>query len=115
MCRLPGRRALALGHIRKDIMAVKEKQRASGESFQFDYEDSKTVEGRGELRTGTRDLAALRLERCLDAISGASGKLLEIGCGAGRYTRAFLHYRPDLDVYGCDISQIALAEARSAD
>jgi len=85
------------------------------EQFQFDYEDAKTVEGRGELRTGTRDLAALRLERCLEAIEGTSGKLLEIGCGAGRYTRAFLHYRPDLDVYGCDISHIALDEARAAD
>ncbi|HKP54476.1 MAG TPA: class I SAM-dependent methyltransferase [Chloroflexia bacterium] len=85
------------------------------EQFQFDYEDEKTVEGRGELRTGTRDLAALRLERCLEAIEDTSGKLLEIGCGAGRYTRAFLHYRPDLAVYGCDISHIALTEARAAD
>lgn len=85
------------------------------ETFRFDYEDSHTVEGRGELRTGTRDLAALRLERCLDAIEGATGDLLEIGCGAGRYTRAFLHYRPDLTVSGCDISHIALNEARAAD
>jgi ubiquinone/menaquinone biosynthesis C-methylase UbiE len=87
----------------------------TGEPFRFDYEDTHTVEGRGELRTGTRDLAALRLERCLDAIEGASGDLLEIGCGAGRYTRAFLHYRPDLNVSGCDISNIALDEARSYD
>jgi SAM-dependent methyltransferase len=86
-----------------------------GEPFRFDYEDLKTVEGRGELRTGTRDLAALRLERCLHAIEGKGGRLLEIGCGAGRYTRAFLHYRPDLDVYGCDISHVALAEAEAAD
>ncbi len=83
--------------------------------FKFDYEDTKTVEGRGELRTGTRDLAALRLERCLEAMTGTTGKLLEIGCGAGRYTRAFLHYRPDLDVFGCDISHLALNEARAAD
>src|SRR3954467_5803153 len=85
------------------------------EPFQFDYEDTKTVEGRGELRTGTRDLAALRLERCLEAIAGTTGTLLEIGCGAGRYTRSFLHYRPDLHVCGCDISHIALDEARAAD
>ena len=45
----------------------------------------------------------------------AGKRLLEIGCGAGRYTRAFLGYRPDLDVYGCDISHIALAEAEAAD
>jgi SAM-dependent methyltransferase len=85
------------------------------EPFKFDYEDTSTVEGRGELRTGTHDLAALRLERCLAAIAGERGKLLEVGCGAGRYTRAFLHYRPDLEVHGCDISHIALAEARAAD
>lgn len=85
------------------------------EPFQFDYEDTKTVEGRGELRTGTRDLAALRLERCLEAMEGTTGSLLEIGCGAGRYTRSFLHYRPDLKVHGCDISHVALDEARAAD
>lgn len=84
------------------------------EPFHFDYEDLKTVEGRGELRTNTHDLAALRLERCLQAIEGVHGKLLEIGCGAGRYTRSFLHYRPELQLYGCDISHIALAEARAA-
>ncbi len=100
-------------------MATAEKETTSqtGENagFQFDYEDEKTVEGRGELRTGTRDLAALRLERCLEAMERATGRLLEIGCGAGRYTRAFLHYRPDLQISGCDISHIALAEAQAAD
>lgn len=90
-------------------------QVAAEQPFQFDYEDSTTVEGRGELRTGTHDLAALRIERCIEAMEGATGSVLEIGCGAGRYTRAFLHYRPDLQVHGCDISRIALAEAQAAD
>ncbi len=107
------------------------------DDFRFDYEDARTVEGRGALLAGTRDLAALRLERCLEAMSGVRGvgahgvgvsgvgahgvgaqglaPLLEIGCGAGRYTRAFLRYRPDLDIHGCDISHIALAEAQAAD
>ncbi len=87
------------------------------QTFRFNYENVSTVEGRGELRTGTGDLAALRLERCLEAIRGVGvgGRLLEVGCGAGRYTRAFLHYRPDLQVAGCDISHVALAEARAAD
>ncbi len=98
-------------------MATLEREVAetSQQPFKFDYEDSKTVEGRGELRTGSRDLAALRLERCLEAMEGTTGRLLEIGCGAGRYTRAFLHYRPDLDISGCDISHLALDEARAAD
>jgi ubiquinone/menaquinone biosynthesis C-methylase UbiE len=101
------------------MVAVDKQQHGRGATgagdFRFDYEDERTVEGRGELRTGTRDLAALRLERCLRAISEQSGELLEIGCGAGRYTRAFLHYRPDLKVHGCDISYVALQEARDAD
>jgi SAM-dependent methyltransferase len=98
-------------------MAVTEReaQDAKQEQFRFDYEDSRTVEGRGALRTDSRDLAALRLSRCLEAIEGHSGKLLEIGCGAGRYLRAFRHYRPDLELHGSDISHIALAEARTAD
>jgi ubiquinone/menaquinone biosynthesis C-methylase UbiE len=97
------------------VTTEKSTPKSESDEFQFDYEDTRTVEGRGELRTGTRDLAALRLERCLEAIEGKTGRLLEVGCGAGRYLRAFQHYRPDLELYGCDISQVALEEARSAD
>lgn len=98
-------------------MAVTNSDKAAvvQEQFRFDYEDTRTVEGRGALRTDSRDLAALRLGRCLEAIEGHNGKLLEIGCGAGRYLRAFQHYRPDLELHGCDISNIALDEARAAD
>ncbi len=98
-------------------MAVRDKQAPDEqqESFRFDYEDTRTVEGRGALRTDSRDLAALRLGRSLDAIQGHTGKLLEIGCGAGRYLRSFQHYRSDLELHGCDISHIALDEARKAD
>src|SRR4051794_21909750 len=88
-------------------------QTAQPESdFQFDYEDPRTVEGRGQLRVDSHDLAALRLERCLNAIRDVHGDLLEIGCGAGRNLRAFAGYRPDLRLHGMDISQIALNEAR---
>lgn len=83
-------------------------------SFEFDYENPRTVEGRGGLRTDSHDLAALRLGRCLDALAGRSGKLLEIGCGAGRNLRAFAHYRPDLELHGTDISKTALQEAWEA-
>lgn len=79
----------------------------------FDYEDDKRIEGRGSLGVEARDLAALRLERCLEAISGQSGRVLEIGCGAGRHCRALRKYRPDLSVFGCDISETALREARA--
>jgi SAM-dependent methyltransferase len=83
-------------------------------SFAFDYEDPRTVEGRGALRADTRDLAALRLERCLTALAGAHGDLLEVGCGAGRNLRALAYYRPDLRLHGVDISRTALAEAEAA-
>src|SRR4051812_46650642 len=98
-------------------MAVRDKEELDEkrEPFRFDYEDTRTVEGRGALRTDSRDLAALRLGRCLDAIEQHTGQLLEIGCGAGRYLRSFQHYRPDLELHGCDISHIALDEAKKAD
>lgn len=98
-------------------MAVREREAPDEkqEPFRFDYEDSRTVEGRGALRTDSRDLAALRLGRSLKAIEGHTGKVLEIGCGAGRYLRALSHYRPDLELHGSDISHIALAEAQAAD
>lgn len=98
-------------------MALRESEEIgkTRETFRFDYEDTNTVEGRGGLRTDSRDLAALRLGRSLDAMEGHTGSLLEIGCGAGRYLRAFRHYRPDLELHGCDISHIALEEAEKAD
>ncbi len=86
----------------------------SAPTFQFDYEDPRTVEGRGGLRTDSHDLAALRLERCLAALTGQQGSLLEVGCGAGRNLRAFAHYRPDLQLQGTDISRVALHEAAVA-
>lgn len=103
------------GSIRQMSEAVTiEREISQTEPFRFDYEDVKTVEGRGELRTGSHDLAALRLERCLHALEGVHGDLMEVGCGAGRYLRSFMRYRPDLALYGCDISHVALAEAEAA-
>lgn len=80
----------------------------------FDYEDERTIEGRGEVRVGTHDLAALRLERILDDLPDRDSTVLEIGCGAGRHTRAIKHYRPRCRVYGCDLSERAIEEARQA-
>ena len=87
---------------------------AAPPAFQFDYEDPRTIEGRGGLRVDSHDLAALRLERCLTALHDAHGDLLEVGCGAGRNLRAFAHYRPDLRLQGVDISTRALEEAWQA-
>ena len=81
----------------------------------FDYETSDSIEGRGCLNARSRDLASLRLERCLTEIKLHSGKLLEVGCGAGRYLRALKIYRPDLKLFGCDLSRRAICEAEAAD
>jgi SAM-dependent methyltransferase len=96
------------------LSATIERVQQAPPEFAFDYEDERTVEGRGEVQVDTHDLAALRLERCLAALAGATGALLEIGCGAGRNLRAFRRYRPDLVLHGVDLSQIALDEARRA-
>lgn len=81
----------------------------------FDYEDERTIEGRGEVRAGTRDLAALRLERVLEGIPDGPLRVLEVGCGAGRHTRAIKRYRPESLVFGCDVSTRAIEEAHVGD
>lgn len=80
----------------------------------FDYEDTRSIEGRGEVRVGTHDLAALRLERVLEGIPDGQVRVLEVGCGAGRHTRAIKHYRPESRVNGCDLSERAIEEAKAA-
>jgi len=79
----------------------------------FDYESK--VWGANEVRLSPSHLNALRLKYCLDDLKGVHGRLLEVGCGAGGMSRSIKFYRPDLDVYGCDISEVAirLAQKRS--
>jgi len=50
--------------------------------------------------------------RCLlSELEGINGKVLEIGCGAGRAIRSLKRFRPEVEVYGCDISLPALKKA----
>lgn len=44
------------------------------------------------------------LRRALQAMAGRSGRVLEAGCGAGRFIRTIARGRPDLEAYGCDLS-----------
>jgi ubiquinone/menaquinone biosynthesis C-methylase UbiE len=78
---------------------------------EFDYEATATIQGRGELSSHQRDLAGMRLARCLHALPGVPGRLLLVGCGAGRHVRALAQARPDLVVHGSDLSLTALREA----
>ena len=76
----------------------------------FDYE--RKVWGVNEVRVSPTFLNALRLKYCLQDLASVKGKVLEVGCGAGGMAKAIKAYRPDLDVYGCDISRRAIRAAQ---
>lgn len=75
----------------------------------FDYETK--MWGGHEVRLSPTYLGALRLEYCLQDLIGVKGKVLEVGCGAGGMAKAIKAYRPDLEVYGCDLSRNAIQQA----
>ncbi|KKQ95471.1 MAG: hypothetical protein A3C27_02505 [Candidatus Levybacteria bacterium RIFCSPHIGHO2_02_FULL_39_36] len=76
----------------------------------FDYE-SKPF-GLGKITTAPWFIPALKLKYGLASIEGVRGKILEIGCGGGAMAKAIKRYRPDLQVYGGDISRSTLALAK---
>lgn len=84
-------------------------------TFQFDYEDEAIIEGRGTGDPASRDIAATRLVRFVQAFATlpAGAKVMEVGCGAGRQSRTLKTLRPELLVSGCDLSQRAITEAIS--
>lgn len=81
----------------------------------YDIDDPAKIQGRDEVFSSDRSLAAIRLNHCLSALEGVTGRALLLGCGAGRYVRAFHRARADLDVLGADLSETALLEAAQAD
>lgn len=54
-----------------------------------------------------------RLRQALKAIKKlpAGSRVLEIGCGAGQFIRAIKKIRPEINAFGCDISQSAIEQA----
>lgn len=77
----------------------------------FDYEMK--LWAAHEVEAKPTYLGALRLEYALRDLASIHGKVLEIGCGGGSMTRAIKRYRPQVDVYGCDISERAIEFGRS--
>lgn len=76
----------------------------------FDYEDK--VWGGETLRLAPIHLRALRLLYALRALKKVKGRVLDVGCGAGDFVEAIKHYRPDLELYGIDISEKAIKIAK---
>lgn len=78
----------------------------------FDYEGK--VWGAPQVRLTPTYIQALKLRYCLEDLEDIRGRVLDIGCGAGNMPKAIRHYRPDLEVWGTDLSQQALKTARAA-
>jgi ubiquinone/menaquinone biosynthesis C-methylase UbiE len=78
----------------------------------FDYNDHIMGIG-GTVSLSDADPVALRLKRCLEGLVHCSGKVLEIGCGAGRMVKNLKFHCPDIEIHGCDISYKAIHRASS--
>jgi SAM-dependent methyltransferase len=72
----------------------------------FDYEAG--TWGGDRIHPGERSIAGYRLAEALVHLP-QRGRLLEVGCGAGRYLRALRELRPELALVGCDVSRAALS------
>jgi SAM-dependent methyltransferase len=75
----------------------------------FDYE-AKTW-GAPEVRLSPTYIQALKLRYCLEDLASVRDRVLDVGCGGGNMPRGIKHYRPDLQVWGVDISKRALRAA----
>ncbi|MBU0618885.1 class I SAM-dependent methyltransferase [Patescibacteria group bacterium] len=71
--------------------------------------------GANTVRVTPRHFGALRLKYALEALVNIQGRVLEIGCGAGAFTRAIKHYRPDLEILGTDINPDVIKLAQKKD
>ncbi|MDO8657158.1 MAG: class I SAM-dependent methyltransferase [Candidatus Levybacteria bacterium] len=58
---------------------------------------------------------SLRLKYVLDALKNVNGKILEIGGGAGAFTRAIKRCRPDLEIICSDIDSNLIKLAKKMD
>ena len=71
----------------------------------FDYEAA--LWGGEVVCEGERTIAGFRLEEALVHLP-ASGRVLEVGCGGGRFVCALSAARPELRLVGADVSRSAL-------
>ena len=78
----------------------------------FNYEAKRW--GASLLRPRPWFMNGLKLRYLLSDLSDVRGKVLDVGCGAGSVAKAVKRERPDLQVFGCDMSQLALSVAVSS-
>jgi SAM-dependent methyltransferase len=86
--------------------------RGDGGAHQFDYESKRW--GAAPLRPRPWYMNGLKLRYLLEDLAPVHGRVLDVGCGAGSVAKAVKRERPDLEVFGCDLSQSALAVAKSS-
>jgi ubiquinone/menaquinone biosynthesis C-methylase UbiE len=77
----------------------------------FDY--NQRIWGTGKASLSPTNWGALNLKYCLEALEGVKGKVLEVGCGGGVFSRGIKPYRSDLELIGLDISQKSIEYAQS--
>lgn len=75
----------------------------------FDYEAA--IWGEETVLPSDRTFAGFRLKTAMECL-GNSAKVLDVGCGAGRFLRGLSLARADLALSGVDISQAAIRRAR---
>jgi 2-polyprenyl-3-methyl-5-hydroxy-6-metoxy-1,4-benzoquinol methylase len=77
----------------------------------FDYEAKQW--GAAAVRPRPWYMNGLKLRYLLDDLSPVTGRVLDVGCGGGSVAKAVKRARPDLEVFGCDLSESALKIAKS--
>jgi ubiquinone/menaquinone biosynthesis C-methylase UbiE len=77
----------------------------------FDYEAKQW--GTALVRPRPWYMNGLKLRYLLDDLSGVKGRVLDVGCGGGSVAKAVKRARPDLEVFGCDLSGSALKIAQA--
>ena len=75
----------------------------------FDYEAKRW--GAARLRPRPWYMNGLKLRYLLADLPPGTASVLDIGCGAGSVAKAVKRERPDLEVFGCDLSKSALGAA----
>jgi ubiquinone/menaquinone biosynthesis C-methylase UbiE len=77
---------------------------------EFDYESR--IWGFKKIDLSPFNSGSLTLKYLLEDLGKINGKVLDVGCGSGAFTEAVERHRPDLEVYGCDVSRKAIVTAK---